>query len=69
MKTDIMEVIGIGPETATLFRGRSIKNLGDFLKATENSKKISELSEVLGISEAKMNDWRKKTLVMLGEIR
>ncbi len=69
VKTDILEIIGIGPETATLFKGKAIQNLGEFLKATENSKKISELSEVLGISEAKMNDWRKKTLVMLGEIR
>ncbi|WMW22876.1 M4 family metallopeptidase [Methanolobus mangrovi] len=69
LKTDIIEIVGIGPETANLFKGRSILTLGDFMKATENEKKITELSKALGISEAKMHDWRKKTLVMLGELK
>jgi thermolysin len=64
-----MDIVGIGPETATLFKGRSISTLGDFLKATEDAKKITELSKTLGISETRLHDWRKKTLVMLGEIK
>ncbi|WP_094226992.1 M4 family metallopeptidase [Methanolobus psychrotolerans] len=69
LKTDLIEISGIGHETAVLFKGRSILTLGDFLKATENPKKITELSHALGISEAKIHDWRKKTLVMIGEIK
>jgi thermolysin len=69
LKTDIIEIVGIGRETATLFKGSSISTLGEFLKATENSKKIAELSKMLGISETRIHDWRKKTLVMLGEIK
>lgn len=69
LKSDIIGISGIGPETAALFKGKSIVTLGDFLKATENSQKISELSKAIGISETKINDWRKKTQVMLGEIK
>jgi hypothetical protein len=69
LKTDIIEIVGIGPEIATLFKGSSISTLGEFLKATESSKKITEVSKTLGISENRIHDWRKKTLVMLGEIK
>ena len=69
LKTDIIEIVGIGPETAALFKARSIGTLGEFLKATENKKNISKLSDTLGISENKINDWRKKTLVLLGEVK
>ena len=69
LKTDIIEIVGIGPETANLFKGKSISTLGEFLKATESTRKVAELSKTLGISESRINNWRKKTLVMLGEIK
>ncbi len=69
IRSDILDIVGIGPEIAILFKGKSILTLGDFLKATENTKMVSKLSEDLGISEARMQDWRKKALVMLGEIK
>jgi len=58
---------GIGEERARVFKGKGIETVGDFVEATSDKDKISELADDIGISDKVLGNWRKKAKALLGK--